>query len=107
MTNKILKLRYQMLREDFRKEQIEIARKILRENEWIIGWCNAMGGCFFTEIRDPGTEDEVEDSVNHDDERIQEMEEFMDAWDEKFRLSGDPYRIDKYDDDSLIEAADW
>ena len=103
----MLKKDFQILYKKARKEQLDIARKILNNNEWITEFCNAMGSYSFEEILDPNTPDEREVFVDNDDERISEMEDFMQEWDEVFHFSGDPIYIVKNNFDCLDECTDW
>lgn len=106
-TNKLLEMEFDSFYKHARKEQIEIAKKIMNKNEWIIEWCNAMGGSFFTEVLYPNTPDEQEEQIEWGDKRVKELSDFMDKWDNILKLSGDPIMITKNSFDELTETTDW
>jgi len=106
--SKKLDLAFDRFYEHARREQLDIVRKIMNNNEWITEFCNAMGASFFTEILYPNLPEEQEEFVDSEDERISEFTDFMDRWDNTLKFSGDSIMIIKDNfDNELVETFSW
>ncbi len=71
-----------------------LARKIMRANDEIGGFCMAMGSATFYETtHDLRSDNSIDDS----DERVKEMTDFIDEWDNRLHLTGHSIKLNSCD----------
>ncbi len=71
------------------REVERLARKILKQNRELSGFCMAMGSAtFYDQDRQP---------LWAGDPRVRELDTFIDAWDRSLRLTGEPMKINTWD----------
>jgi hypothetical protein len=104
--NDTLDLMYKTMQSMAIKEVERLARKIMKANPEITGFCNAMGSTSFYETC-PETEEEgakTHEPIGDYDARVKEMDDFIRKWDRELRISGHPMKLKSHDGELLT---DW
>jgi hypothetical protein len=90
------------------KEVERLARKILKKNPELEGFCMAMGGATFYQKEgwhgDENTGEYHDRVVDDKDPRITEMVKFINAVGDMTKVYGLPMKIDRWDDPIIT---DW